>query len=378
VGDDRETQAREQEATHAELPAQGGKKRGRGLAAAAFIVSFLVLLPALAMVIALVAGLFNSGSYVSGEPDRSLQINVETGSLAAHGERLMSEPVISEDEFAIIDGSTATVPITAELLRQFYGYSDESIEAAPYIYHSTTDIAYQHLIYREVAHPVEEEYSGQTVKQPPPVSLILVTPPSDEELRHAKAAGVTLEKEPVALDGFVFIVHRDNPVESLTLEQVRGIYTGAITNWQEVGGSNQKIQAFQREEGSGSQTAMVQMVMQGTPMLPPPMVASIQGMGGLVDEVAAYQNDASSIGYSFEYYVKNLYVNEDIKVLRIEGIEPSSANYLDGSYPLTTAYYAVIRGDEPADSPARRLRDFLLTDTGQRVIEAAGYTRAVA
>jgi phosphate transport system substrate-binding protein len=172
----------------------------------------------------------------------------------------------------------------------------------------------------------------------------------------------------------VFIVNKDNPVDSLTIGQVRGIYSGTITNWNQVGGDNREIQAFQREENSGSQTAMQQLVMQGEPMLEPPRIASGGSMGGLVERVAEYQNGAGSIGYTFEFYVKNLYTNENIKVLKIDGVEPNAASYLDGSYPLTSAYYAVIRSDEPVGSPARKLRDFLLSDTGRQVIELAGYT----
>jgi phosphate transport system substrate-binding protein len=360
---------------------EGKRKGGRAARNVAIVVCSLVLLPSVWLLVSFIVGLSNSGAYVRGEADRSSQINV-TLERSADWRRLVSEPVIAVDEFALVDGSTATVPLTAELLRQFYGYSDEEVEAAPSVNHSTTDVAYRNLIDGVVAHPPDEGsdegYPGRGDREPPPVGLILVTPPSAEELAYAQAAGVTLEQTPVALDGFVFIVNRSNPVENLTLEQIRGIYSGAITNWREVGGLDEEIRAFQREEGSGSQTAMVEMVMRDTPMLPPPMIVALQGMGSLVDEVAAYENGASSIGYSFDYYVRNLYLNEDIKVLRVEGVEPGAPSYLDGSYPLTTAYCAVIRADEPVASPARRLRDFLLTETGQSVIEMAGYTRAVS
>jgi phosphate transport system substrate-binding protein len=208
------------------------------------------------------------------------------------------------------------------------------------------------------------------------VRLILVTPPSAEELDYARTAGVEFEQSAVAIDGFVFIVNKDNPVNSLTLEQLRGIYSGSITNWSEVGGNDEEIRAFQREEGSGSQTAMLQLVMQGLPMLPPPQVARVESMSGLIESVAEYQDGAGSIGYTFDYYAKNLYVNENIKVLKIDGVTPNAASYLDGSYPLTSAYYAVIRSDEPAGSPARRLRDFLLSVVGREVIGLAGYTAA--
>jgi ABC-type phosphate transport system substrate-binding protein len=365
-----------------------------------------MLLVPLCGLVPFVVGLLNAGNYIQGESDRTESVNVAL-ERSANWKRLVSEPVLSGDEFEIIDGSTATIPITAELLRQFYGYSDEEVMGASVVWHSKTHNAYLYLIDRlnrngsgaaQYDAYYAEQGGEQSAESPPPnpspspstkpsaelespvftpVSLILVTPPSPEETDYAQQAGVTLEQKPVALDGFVFIVNRDNPVESLTLEQLRDIYTGQITNWKEVGGYDAKIRAFQREGGSGSQTAMEQLVMEGAPMLVPPSVMVVQGMGGLIERVAEYQNDASSIGYTYAYYLENLYHNENIKVLRIEGIAPSPQTYLDRSYPLTTAYYAVIRADEPKDSPARRLRDFLLTDTGQAIIEMAGYTGAV-
>jgi phosphate transport system substrate-binding protein len=363
----------------------------------AIIVSCLVLSLSLCGSVPYIVGLLNAGNYVQGEPDRTESINVQL-ERSTDWRRLVREAVISETELDIIDGSTATIPITAELIRQFYGYSDEDVVGMHLVWHSKTHSAYLHLIDRlnrngigateydaHYANP-EGTYANPEGTKPSaefeassftPVGLILVTPPSQEELDYAQQAGVTLEQTPVALDGFVFIVNRDNPVESLTLEQLRGIYTGKITNWQEVGGADVAIHAFQREKGSGSQTAMEQLVMEGASMPEPPLVMIAEGMGGLVERVAEYQNDASSIGYTYAYYLENLYLNENIKILSIEGVAPDESSYLDGSYPLTTAYYAVIRADEPEDSPARRLRDFLLTDTGQAIIEMAGYTRAV-
>jgi phosphate transport system substrate-binding protein len=306
-------------------------------------------------------------NYLEGEPDQESNINVELRR-ADDWRRLVDTPVLSEQELALIDGSTATVPITAELLRQFYGYPDDELWSSELLYHSSTPNAYDNLIYRY------ERTSGDV--KLPNVSLILVTPPSSEELATAQAQGVTLDLTPIATDGFVFIVNTDNPVDSLTVEQIRGIYTGAITNWKQVGGDDVEILPFQRSQNSGSQTAMEQLVMQGTPLIEAPKVGVFEGMGGLVEAVAEYQNGPASIGYTYNYYIENLYRNENIKVLRVNGVTPSPQELLSGAYPFTTSYYAVLRADEPEDSPARRLRDFLVSETGQQVIEMAGYTRA--
>ena len=280
--------------------------------------------------------------------------------------RIIDEPIIDEKDMVILDGSTATIPITVELYRQFYGYDDEQVAACRVIHHSTTPLAYTALIDHELRSDAEL-----------PVSLILVTPPSWDELNYARRNGVELDMVPIALDGFVFITHRDNPVDSLTVQQIQDIYSGKITNWQELGGNDVEIIAYQRTPNSGSQTAMEQMVMQGIPMQEAPMTQVPEFMSMLVDAVAEYENGSASIGYTYYYYINNLYGNENIKVLRIDGVDPSNEHLISGTYPFATNYYAIIRGDEPTDSPARILRDFLISPEGQKLIELAGYCGVV-
>lgn len=279
-------------------------------------------------------------------------------------QKIIDEPVIPEKDMNIIDGSTATIPITAELYRQFFDYTDKKLNTSYYekFYHSTTHYAYVNLI--------ERRYGRST-----PKNLIFVTPPSEEEKAFAEEMGVELDITPIAKDGFVFITHKDNPVDSLTVEQIQAIYTGEITNWKELGGEDTEIRAYQREPDSGSQTAMEQLVMQGKQLIEPISTQVFDGMAGLVDAVAEYENGRASIGYTYYYYINNLYKNENIKVLKINGITPDNENLINDNYPFTTNYYAVIRGDEPADSPARKLRDFLVTEQGQQIIEIAGYCR---
>lgn len=253
-----------------------------------------------------------------------------------------------------IDGSTATIPITAELCRQFCDASDKDLPF--YIDHNTTGDAYENLIL------------GKKDK-----SIIIVTEPSDQELALAAENGVELEVTPIAYDGFVFITHIDNPVDSLTLEQIQAIYTGEITNWAEVGGYDEEIIPYIRSESSGSQTAMENMVMKGLPIYKHPHITQtmIMAMGDLVERIASYENSPRSIGYSFNYYLNNLYKNDNIKVLRINDVSPDDANLRDGSYPLTSGYYAVtIKGGDPK---AEAIKDYLISDEGQELIRYAGY-----
>lgn len=269
-----------------------------------------------------------------------------------------------------IDGSTVAVPMAVEFARQHLGFSDE--DANSFVAFSTTDVAYENLI-RKTSDAMGMLRSENTfTDENHPVDLIIVTAPSDDELALAKKEGVTLVMKPVCYDAFVFITHKDNPVDSLTLDEVRGIYSGRITNWKEVGGEDKPIIAYQREENSGSQTGMINLVMGELPLLPPETVRIIQGMGMLVDTVAEYRNGSASIGYTYRYYIDNLYKNEDIKILRIDGISSDAENLQSNAYPLTVSYYGIIRGGEES-SPGGLFLDWMLSKEGQQCIGQAGY-----
>jgi phosphate transport system substrate-binding protein len=262
---------------------------------------------------------------------------------------------IDYGSYPSIDGSTVAVPMAVEFARQHLGFSDE--DANDFAAFNTTCI-----IRSETTFPDEQH----------PVDLIIATEPSDDELNLAAQHGVTLIKKPVCYDAFVFITHRNNPVDSLTIEQVRGIYSGAITNWNEVGGNDTPIVAYQREQNSGSQSGMIDLVMKDTPSLSPERVKIVAGMGELVEAVAEYQNRSASIGYTYKYYIDNLYKNENIKTLMINGISTDEENIRSGSYPFSTCYYGVIRSGDII-SVGSRFLDWMLSDEGQACIKQAGY-----
>ncbi len=279
-------------------------------------------------------------------------------------QQITKDKFLSLSDMSMIDGSTATIPITAEIARQFFDAKDE--ELGQYYIHNTTHYAYLGLIDKTVQ-------SVDMAAGKRPVSLIFVTAPSEEEKDYAAQKGVELDIQPVALDGFVFITNKNNPVDSLTVGQIQDIYSGKITNWKEVGGNDEEIVAYQREKNSGSQTAMEQLVMKDKPLIEPPKTLITEGMGMLIERVAEYQNDSCSIGYTYYYYMNNLYKNDDIKIIAVNGVTPENHELISGNYPFSTAYYAVIRADEPQDSTARRLRDYMLSQEGQRLVEQAGY-----
>lgn len=252
-----------------------------------------------------------------------------------------------------VDGATAMRPMSVEIAKAVLGMTDE--EADAFIVHNTTAKAYENLIARNC-------------------DIIFVSEPSDDILQRAADAGVEFEMIGIGRDGFVFVVNQDNPVQSLTLDQLRDIYTGKLTNWSEVGGEDLDIIAYQREENSGSQNLMEKMVMQGLTMADVPETLVIDSMVGLIDSVATYENSRAAIGYSIYLYAKEQYVKDSIRFLNVNGIEPTDETIASGEYPLSKIVYAVIRTDEPEGSPARLLAEWLLTDEGQQAVIAGGYT----
>ncbi len=271
-----------------------------------------------------------------------------------------------------MDGSTVCVPMAMEFARQHLEIDDETLR--DFVDFSTTHYAYENLITKRDDLFGCFTYNGKymTNYKRDSIDLVIATHPSDEELKMAEDAGIELILEPVCYDAFVFITHKDNPVESLTVQQVKDIYSGKIKNWKDLGGNDEKIRAFQREKNSGSQTAMERLIMGGADMIDPIEVKVVEGMGELVDAVAEYENNTASIGYTYRYYIDNLYENDEIKTIAIDGIYPTDENIRSSAYPYTTNYYGVIRKGEENERGGKFL-EWILSDEGQKCVGQAGY-----
>lgn len=266
-------------------------------------------------------------------------------------------PKFDEEDYPHVDGSTATLPLSYLLMQTATGVDEATAKTA--IKHTKTTASFYALIEGEA-------------------DLLLVYEPSQEAWDAASAAGVALDYQPIGLDAPVFLINEGNPVESLTHEEIVGIYTGEITNWAQIGGEDLPIVAYQRVETSGSQVMMKAQVMGDTPMMDAPMEYRTTEMGELVDAIASYRNTANAIGYSVYYYIDNMYMQQGVKLLAVNGVAPTNATIASGEYPYRQPFYAVIRADEPEDSPARQLFDWLATDEGRALIEQAGYVAVTA
>jgi phosphate transport system substrate-binding protein len=197
---------------------------------------------------------------------------------------------------------------------------------------------------------------------------------SPDEKAHADAAGVSLIEIPIALDAFVFIVHPDNPITTLTIEQIQDIYTGKFTHWYEVGGGGNtvKINPYVRNANSGSQELMESMVMKDLEItkLPTSYETVIGSMSGAFEIV---QSNINSICYTVFYYREHILKDAKVKSVAIEGVYPNEETIRDNSYPLVAEVYASIRSDLDKTSTAYKLYEFLQTETGKEVIDESGY-----
>lgn len=192
---------------------------------------------------------------------------------------------------------------------------------------------------------------------------------SRDEKAYADEQGVTLDETPIALDGFIFITHKNNPVKSLTKEQIQGIYMGEITNWKEVGGRDLAITPYIREPNSGSQEKMETIIMKGLEM-PKWEFTPLLGMGGPFDRL---RSDESGICYSL-YYYNQFFVKPDlVNQLAVDGIDPTQQAIRNRTYPYTTEVYTAIRSDTDKNSMAYKLYQLLCSDKAKKIIEESGY-----
>jgi phosphate transport system substrate-binding protein len=266
---------------------------------------------------------------------------------------LRQTPTLQFDQnYPALDGATAFFPIYAAAAQAIYLPGEDQEVRADKVHCSTTPYAYERLI------------AGET-------DMIFVLAPSEAHQKLAAEQGLTLTLTPIAKEAFVFLVHDQNPVRDLSLEQVRAIYSGQINHWRAVGGANEKILPFQREKNSGSQTILQREVMRETPLRPPLKKEVMYGMSGLIQAIAQYRNAPNALGYSFRFYATKMNPAPNIRLLAINSIAPTPENIRNGRYPLTVDVYMVTA--RPRSQNTQQLHDWFLSEQGQQLIEDVGY-----
>ncbi|MCL2220919.1 MAG: substrate-binding domain-containing protein [Oscillospiraceae bacterium] len=205
--------------------------------------------------------------------------------------------------------------------------------------------------------------------------ILLVSEPSPGVLDELRLQGIDTIMTPIATEALVFIVCVSNPVYNLTSEQLVGIFTGEIINWQQLGGNDIPIIAFQRNEEAASQVLMEKLVMDWQQMMPAPMETYATDYDDelLITAIRGFDGSPGAIGYTLLHTAETIGMTDGFKILSVDGIHPDQITIMEGSYPFLNHYYAVIRADEPEDNPTRILFNWLLSDEGQALIDMEGY-----
>ena len=264
--------------------------------------------------------------------------------------KIDSETLKLTDDLPVIDGAAAFFPVYSAFVNAVYPETTELYDGV-FEYNNTP--------------------GGYALLAEKRIDLFLGVYPSEEQKAYAEEQDTTFVYTPVGTEAFVFFVHKDNPIDNLTTEQIKGIYSGEITNWKQVGGKNEEIAAFQRNEGSGSQS-MLQRFMGDTPIMEAPTELRNDLMSGIIEKVSDYRSKSNSIGFSFRYYVEGIIQNPDIKVLSVDGVAPTAENIRNGSYPIVTPMYAVTY-EENSNENVDLLLEWILSEEGQYIIEETGY-----
>jgi len=205
--------------------------------------------------------------------------------------------------------------------------------------------------------------------------ILLAYEPSEEIVLYAQNADFELEMTAIGRDALVFIANRDNPVQSITDAQIRDVYSGKITNWKELGGSDSEIIAYQRNKDSGSQTLFDKLIDLGDDLMSPPSELEVGSMIGLLEVVSDYDNSIDALGYTVFYYLANMEKKklERTRILAVDGVTCSNETIRSGEYPYVNDFYAVIPKALPADDPARVLYNWICSEQGKELAERENY-----
>lgn len=164
----------------------------------------------------------------------------------------------------------------------------------------------------------------------------------------------------IARDGLVLIVNPKNPIQNLTLDQIRDIYAAVITDWSQLGGPKSKINIIAREEGSGTRSAFTELVMGAKEITPR---AIVQDSNGAVRQLV--EDDPNAIGF-----ISLGLITDNVKALGLDGIEATRENIMNGSYRLFRQFLFVTDG-EPSGLD-KSFIDFILSSEGQKLLSNEG------
>jgi phosphate transport system substrate-binding protein len=288
-----------------------------------------------------------------------------------------SEEVVDISHFTVenfprVDGSTSNIPMITVIACEIFKLSYQWFDAGdgtmvPYVVYDSTKAKEVNFVWSIVFTKSIRAFNRLIYDS---TDVILVAnAPSPDQLQTAANHGVSFTIAPIALDGLVFLLNSANPINNLTSEQIIGIYTGEIKNWNEVDGNDATINPYIRNPNSGSQVLMEELVMRGRTMINAQEMILIS-MLGLINKIV---EDPNGIGYSVYFYSSTMVPRNEVKRISVNGIKPDAATITSGAYKYTSPVYAIIRSNLDKNSNAYLFWKWLQTKAGQIAIAKSGY-----
>lgn len=276
----------------------------------------------------------------------------ETTKVTTTPETTVTDPTTMDgitlpEDFPQIDSSTARIPITDALYALFV--SDYGLEGPAPICSKT------HQALLNLA-------DGS-------VDLVFAILPTEEEIAYFDEKNVDIEARLYGCDGLVFIGNSENPVKNLTPEQIKGIYSGEIKNWKDLGGDDAPIVAYYRDSQSGSQRFFENLVWAGETI---PDFSSLtkeitesDDMGEITTNVIF---DKYAIGFNIMSYVDMSFDTSDLMLFSVNGIIPTTETLADSTYEYVTEVYILIRADAPENSSTRWFFNWFGSDESRQLL----------
>lgn len=307
------------------------------------IFSLLMLISSFVIIDLTIFGLFTYLVLPSGSPTmRGKSIELDEYLPFEENSKIIKKKdnLPLDGEKPIIDSATALYPISSSFVNAIYDKNDvefinDNFTSSSKLQMNNTKGCYKKIVDGDI-------------------DIALLAKPSSQQIEYASKNDVELILDPIGYESFVFLVNKNNPIDSLTIEQVKGIYSGKYTNWSELGGYNKEIIPLQRNESSGSQTAFLSL-MNGEKTITKPI-----------------NRFGSAIGFSFRFYVEGIIKNGKVKMISLNGVYPNKENIKNKSYPIVSNFYAV-HSSKNTNPNVKKVLDWMKLDVAQEIINEVGY-----
>jgi phosphate transport system substrate-binding protein len=242
-----------------------------------------------------------------------------------------------------LDGATAMYPYYAAVYQALY---DENTDKEKYLNCYSSEYAFNRL-------------------EKGDADILFLAGVSDYQ---RKTYEFSFTETPLCKDAFVFVTSYQNPVDDLSVSELKKIYTGEAENWEEFGGTDLPIILYQlMGENMGSNIALSEYIGEANDMT---IYEYTPSMSGMVFNV--YRNGKGSLGYTYRFFVTEMMKNYEVKLLSVNDTSPTIENIENGSYPFIKTFVAVHR-DDNTNPNVQILIDWLKGQQGQELAEKTGY-----